>query len=542
MRPLISVSLRQLFPTASFIGCADLKVRDAVCSSAEVSAGCLFAAVPGTTRHGSEFVGEALQRGARSLLLDRPLPECELPQCIVPNVREAFAELCHALFAHPTRHLGVVGVTGTNGKTTTTWMVRSILEAARGPSGLIGTIETSDGIGRSPASLTTPGSRDLASLLASTRRNQVRFTALELSSHALDQCRTAGTQLDVAVVTNLTQDHFDYHGTFENYRLAKSRIFGHLKRGGAAVLNADDAAAMSLLPLTGSAQVVTYGLCPEAQVRGEILDQSVEGTHFRVTAGTESTLCFTPLIGRYNVSNALAAITSCRQLGLSLQEMTAGLERLSLVPGRMQRVSAGQPYEVWVDYAHTEDGLRGAIAAVRPLVTGRLTVVFGAGGDRDPGKRAPMGRAAAEADIAIVTSDNPRSECPEAIAQQIVSGWPGGSRVGFSPLFPEDTPLAWAKAHATGPFVGCVILDRESAIRQAIHAAGPGDGVLIAGKGHEEIQIIGSEKRPFRDIEVSLDAIDSHPQQTHHWPRPPHLLKSRAVGKVPEIREVESPE
>ena len=536
MQPLITVRLRQLFPSASFIGCADLRVRDAVCSSSEVTVGCLFAAVPGTTRHGREFVGEALQRGAKSLLLDRPLPECQLPQCIVPNVREAFAQLCHALFAHPTRHLGVVGVTGTNGKTTTTWMVRSILEAARGPSGLIGTIETSDGMGRAPARLTTPGSRDLASLLASTRRQKVKYAALELSSHALDQCRTAGTELDVAVVTNLTQDHFDYHGTFENYRLAKSRIFGHLKRGGTAVLNADDEAAMSLLPLTGSSQVVTYGLHPDAQVRGEILDQSVEGTHFRVTAGTESTLCFTPLIGRYNVSNALAAIASCRQLGLSLAEMTTGLERLTLVPGRMQRVDAGQPFEVWVDYAHTEDGLRGAIAAVRPLVRGRLTVVFGAGGDRDPGKRAPMGSAAAEADMAIVTSDNPRSECPEAIAQQIVSGWTGGSRLDFRPRFLGDAPLAWTKAHATGTFFGCVILDRESAIRQAIHAAGPGDGVLIAGKGHEEFQIIGSEKRPFRDLEVSLEAIASHPQRPQDWPRPPHLLKVRNVGKVHEIR------
>jgi UDP-N-acetylmuramoyl-L-alanyl-D-glutamate--2,6-diaminopimelate ligase len=505
MQPLNSVRLRQLFPAASFIGCADLRVRDAVCSSAEVIAGCLFAAVPGTARHGREFVGDAVLRGAKSLLLDRPLAECPLPQCIVPNVREAYAHLCHALFAHPTRHLGVVGVTGTNGKTTTTWMVRSILEAARGPSGLIGTIETSDGIGRTPATLTTPGSRDLARLLASTRRNQVPFAALELSSHALDQCRTAGTQLDVAVVTNLTQDHFDYHGTFENYRLAKSRIFGHLKRGGTAVLNADDAAVMSLLTLTGSSQVVTYGLHPESQVRGEIIDQSVEGTRFRVTAGTESAICVTPLIGRYNVSNALAAIASCRQLGLNLPEMISGLERLSLVPGRMQRVHCGQPFEVWVDYAHTEDGLRGAIAAVRPLVSGRLTVVFGAGGDRDPSKRACMGRAAAEADVAIVTSDNPRSECPDAIAEQIVSGWP------------RSTPPQ-------------VCLNRESAIRQAIHAAGPGDGVLIAGKGHEEFQIIGTEKRPFRDIEISREAIATHPQQPHHWLSPPQPLKIRNAG------------
>ena len=280
MRPLMTVSLRHLFPTASFIGCADLRVRDVFCASAEVTPGSIFAALPGSARHGREFVTDAIQRGATSLLLDRPLPDCDLPQCIIPGVREAYSRLCHCLFADPTRHLGVVGVTGTNGKTTTTWMVRAILEAARGPSGLIGTIETSDGIGRCPATLTTPGSRELAMLLASTRRNLVKYAALELSSHALDQDRSTGTQLDVAVVTNLTQDHFDYHGTFENYRLAKARIFQHLKRGGTAVLNADDPAAMSLLALTGRNQVVTYGLRPEAEVRGEIIEQTARGVTF----------------------------------------------------------------------------------------------------------------------------------------------------------------------------------------------------------------------------------------------------------------------
>ena len=511
MQPLITVSLRQLFPTSSFIGCADLRVRDAACSSREVTPGRLFAALPGTTQHGREFVHEAIQRGASALLLDSPIPDCPLPQCIRPNVREAYARLCHALFADPCRQLGVVGVTGTNGKTTTTWMVRSILEAVRGPSGLIGTIETSDGIGRCPATLTTPDSRDLAMLLASTRRNLVRYSALELSSHALDQCRTSGTQLDVAVVTNLTQDHFDYHGTFQNYRLAKSRIFGHLKRGGAAILNADDAEVMSLLPLTGPSQVVTYGLHLDADVRGEILNQTVAGTRFRVTAGTETAICFTPLIGSYNVSNALAAIASCRQLGLGLCEMSLGLERLTLVPGRMQRVSPGQSFEVWVDYAHTDAGLRGAIAALRPLVSGRLTVVFGAGGDRDPGKRALMGHAAADADLAIVTSDNPRSESPGIIAQQILSGWP-------RPTPPE------------------VILDREAAIQQAIRTAQPGDGVLIAGKGHEDFQIIGAEKKPFRDLEISLAAIAVHPQRDFSRLGPPHLLKIRNAGKVHETR------
>ena len=515
MRPLMTVSMRHLFPTASFVGCADLRVRDVDCSSSEIQPGAMFAALPGSARHGREFIADAIQRGATSLLLDRPIASCLLPQCIVPSVKEAYSRLCHCLFADPTRHLGVVGVTGTNGKTTTTWMVRAILEAARGPCGLIGTIENSDGIGRCPATLTTPGSRDLAMLLASTRRNLVQYATLELSSHALDQERAAGTQLDVAVVTNLSQDHFDYHGTFENYRFAKARIFRQLKRGGAAILNLDDPPAMSLLAQPGWNQVVTFGLRPEADVRGEVLEQSVEGTHFRVTAGTESVNFFTPLIGLYNVSNALAAIASCRQLGLSLIEMVPGLSQLRLVPGRVQRITTGQPYEVWVDFAHTDEGLRGAIAAVRPLVKGRLTVVFGAGGDRDPGKRPLMGRAAADADIAIVTSDNPRSENPAQIARQIVSGWP-------RPIPPE------------------VILDREAAIRHAIYSAGAGDGVLIAGKGHEDYQIIGREKRPFRDADVARTAIVSHPHREQSWPRPPHGIKTRTDGNVTEIYESES--
>lgn len=506
MRPSIAVSLRKLFPHASLIGCADLCVRDAVCSSSQVSPGCLFAALPGTARHGREFVVDAVARGATSLLVEHPLAECLLPQCVVPNIREAFAVLCHALFGDPTRHLGVVGVTGTNGKTTTTWMVRSILEAASGPSGLIGTIETSDGVGRAPASLTTPGSRELAMLLAATHRNRVRYSALEMSSHALDQCRTAGTRLDVAVVTNLTQDHFDYHGTFENYQAAKARIFSHVKRGGAVVLNADDPRVLALRE-TVTTRVITYGLRSEADVQGEIVDQSCEGTHFRVTAGSECVQFFTPLIGEYNVSNALAAIASSRQLGLPLSAMTPGLERLSCVPGRMQRIDLGQSFEVWVDYAHTDDGLRRALEAVRPLVPGRMTLVFGAGGDRDPDKRPKMGLAATAADHAVITSDNPRSESPEAIAAAIQSGW---NR--------SEPPV--------------VILDREVAIRQAIHSASPGDGILIAGKGHEQVQIAAGQVRRFCDVEVARQAIESHPRRALHGPSASQLLKSRILGKV----------
>lgn len=515
MRPTFAVSLRKLFPQASLVGCADILVRDAVCSSVDASAGCLFAALPGASRHGREFIPDALSRGATSLLVDRPLADCWLPQCVVPNPRQAYSRLCHALFGEPTRHLGVVGVTGTNGKTTTTWMVRSILEAARGPSGLIGTIESSDGVGRARSSLTTPGSRDLAMLLAATHRNRVQYAALELSSHALDQFRAAGSRLDVAVVTNLTQDHFDYHGSFENYRAAKCRIFEHVKRGGVAVLNADDPQVLALRELV-TGQLVTFGLRSQADVQGEIVEQSHAGTHFRVSVASESVMFFTPLIGEYNVSNALAAIASARHLGLSLREMAAGLERLSCVPGRMQSVDLGQPFQVWVDYAHTDDGLRRAIEAVRPLVSGRLTIVFGAGGDRDPGKRSKMGLAATAADHAIITSDNPRSESPDVIAEAI--------RVGWTRSKPPE-----------------IILDREAAIQLAIQSAGPGDGILIAGKGHEQVQIIAGQAYRFCDVEVARRAIESHPQRSHPWLSPPHLLRSRTIDRVSQTEMRDRP-
>lgn len=511
MQPLLTVSLRHLFPTASFIGCANIQVSDARCSSYEIVPRSMFAVIAGRHQHGQEFIADAVRRGATSLLVETPHSSWELPQCVVPDVREAYARICHALFADPTRNLEVVGVTGTNGKTTTTWLVRSIIEAARGSCGLLGTIENSDGIGHVTSTLTTPGSRDLAMTMASTRKNLARYATLELSSHALDQKRSHGTQLDVAIITNLTQDHFDYHGSLEHYRSSKARIFSHLKHGGTAVLNADDPAMEYFRSFTRGTEVITFGMSSQSDVRGELIEQTAEGTHFRVTIQDESVLFFTPLIGSHNVSNALAAIAGCRKLGLSLEEMRSGIERLRHVPGRLQQVALGQPCHVWVDYAHTEDGLQRAIAALRPLVSGRLTVVFGAGGDRDPGKRPQMGRAASAADQAIITNDNPRSEQPEAIAAAILAGW-----CRFEP--PE------------------IVLDREVAIRSAIHASGPGDGVLVAGKGHEKFQIIGSQQIPFDDLNACLDAILSHPLRIS-WPASPRFRRCSALGQFHHLEE-----
>jgi UDP-N-acetylmuramoyl-L-alanyl-D-glutamate--2,6-diaminopimelate ligase len=471
-----AVSLRQLLTSASFIGCADVTVTDVCELSQDCTPGCLFAALPGTKSHGRDFVVEAIRRGAAAILTDRPLPRADVPQCIVPDARRVYSELCHSIRGNPSKQLGVVGVTGTNGKTTTTWFVRSLLENAGRPAGLLGTIEYSDGIEREPSHLTTPDARSLAQWLSSMVARRTRFATLEMSSHALHQSRTAGIGLDVAIVTNVTQDHFDYHGDRQAYTAAKAKIFQQVKRGGIVVLNSDDPGSAGLWETAaGEHRVVTFGIERDADIEARVIRQSADGTTFRVRIGTREQTFHTPLIGRHNISNALGAIAACDALGLSLDEMQAGLDALNCVPGRLERIDCGQPFNVFVDFAHTEDALRRVIATAREVTTGRVICLFGAGGDRDRTKRPGMAAAAATADFAIVTSDNPRSEDPRTIIQEILAGFRGdGSR-----------PLA--------------VVDREEAIERALELAEPGDTVILAGKGHEKVQIIGQEQLPFDD-------------------------------------------
>lgn len=474
----MSVSLRRLLPSASFIGCADVVAQDAVAHSADCDNTTVFAAIPGTSHDGNAYVAEAVSLGAAAILTDRPLPGFGVPQCVVSDVRRAYAELCHALFAYPSWRLGLVGVTGTNGKTTTTWLTRALLQHAGHPTGLLGTIEYSDSVERAPATLTTPDSRSLAAWLSATAARRARFAAVELSSHALEQRRCSGTLLDVGVVTNITQDHFDYHGTFAAYLAAKSTILDMLKRSGLAVLNADDPGAISLADrVPKSAQLCTFGIDNTADVTAASIRSSHDGSSFVLQHGGTHADVHTPLIGRHNISNCLAAAAAGIHFGFSLDAIAAGLSTLEAVPGRLERIHCGQPFDVYVDYAHTADALQRVIAAVRPTTTGRIYCVFGAGGDRDRTKRAPMGTAAAAADVLVVTSDNPRSESPQAIIDEILCGVPGG---------PE--------CH--------VEVQRDRAIAWALDRAEPGDCVLVAGKGHERIQIIGANTVPFDDRAV----------------------------------------
>jgi len=474
-------------PEKRVIGQPPRSVSSIAGDSRRVEPGSCFVAVPGFKQDGRRFIPDAIRRGA-SIVVTEGEPVADLPvaQVLVPSVRVSLARLAGAFYGHPSRQLSVVGITGTNGKTTTSYLVEALLRARGLATGVIGTIGYVLGDETRPANQTTPEALDLQAMLAHMRDRGVRGVAMEVSSHALALARADGIAFDVAVFTNLTQDHLDFHGTLESYRLAKRRLFELLaespKPARAAVINADDPVGTSMVD--GLAlEVLTFGLGAGARVRATRYESSLDGIGMTVETPRGPMTLRSPLIGEHNVMNLLGAVGTGLALGLQPAVIARTLGDVGAVPGRFEQVQAGQPFLVVVDYAHTPDALERVLTTARKLTRGRLAVVFGCGGDRDRTKRPIMGELAARlCDQIWVTSDNPRSERPEAIIDEIVVGV---RRV----------------ATAAGHFV--TQSDRARAIGAVLGWARAGDTVVIAGKGHETYQIVGADVLPFDDREVA---------------------------------------
>ena len=457
-----------------------VEIADLAYDTRSVSAGALFFCVRGERVDGHDLAWEAIERGAVAVVVERML-DVDVPQLLVPSTRESMAVAADVFFGEPTKELEVGGVTGTNGKTTTAFLLKGILEAAGRKPGLVGTVDWEVGGERRPAPFTTPEAIDLQRLFREMLDTGNRSAAVEASSHGAALRRLDRVRFDALVFTNLSQDHLDLHGTMEEYFGAKRRLFTGPAPPPAAVNVGDEWGRRLATDLEDlhRAPLVTFALDAPAEVRPESLAIGPDGSRFRV-AGIEVEL---RLRGRFNVENALGAFAAGLLLDLDEDAIAEGIASVSGVPGRFEAIEEGQPFTVLVDYAHTPDSLANALHAARELRAGRVIVVFGAGGDRDRGKRMLMGKVAADlADVTIVTSDNPRSEEPLAIIQDVLQGT--GLEVEIDP-------------------------DRRSAIERAVSIAGEGDVVVIAGKGHEQGQDVAGVVTPFDDREVARDALRS---------------------------------
>lgn len=487
MKTLAQLAAATLVKAAG--GNLDTPVQGIYCDSRQVKPGGLFVAIPGLRTDGHLFIEDALRRGAVAVVVERarPLPE-GVAWLEVPSCRRALGDLAAAYFDYPANSLRLYGVTGTNGKTTTTYLIAAVLEKAEVSCGLIGTTGVRLGKKWMASAHTTPEANDLQELLHRMREEGLQAAVMEVSSHALELERVRGCTFDVGVFTNLTQDHLDFHPDMDSYLRAKAKLFQLLdpQRKGRqyAVLNADDPASEEIAKVA-RAPVVTYGLKKEAQVRAENIVFGPKGARMEVVWPEGRAELNLVLTGLFNVYNALAAWAVGWQEGLAPDLVAQALFGVKGVPGRFERVEAGQGFGVVVDYAHTPDGLAHVLHAARQLTSGRVIVVFGCGGDRDRGKRPKMGAIAAEgSDLAVITSDNPRSEDPDRIIQDILAGFLAVRRDGY-----------------------LVEPDRYRAIELALLQARDGDLVLIAGKGHETYQIIKDQVLPFDDREVAREIL-----------------------------------
>ena len=458
-------------------------VRGIAYDSRAVEPGDAFFCIPGFAHDGHEFAAKALARGAAALIVKHVLPLDGCPQVLVDDPRSALAIAASRFYGRPSEHLKVVGITGTNGKTTTAYLLDAVLRAAGMTTGVIGTVGTRIAGVHRESVRTTPESADLQALFAEMLTQGVEAAVMEVSSHAIDLHRVDSVRFAVAAFTNLSQDHLDYHSTLEEYFAVKRRLFTEFDRG-MAVVDIDDPAGVALAADLEGSDLLTVGRSERALVRPLEEEPGPVSTRFDLSAPQGTASVTLPLPGRFNVSNALVAAGCALALGIPVETIAEGLSAAPQVPGRLERIEAGQPFAVLVDYAHTPDGLEKAIEAVRAVTPGRLITVFGCGGDRDPDKRPQMGRVAgAGSDLAIATSDNPRSEDPVGILLAVEDGLKvsGGS---------YETQV-----------------DRRRAIARAVDVAKAGDAVLIAGKGHEDYQIFADRTIHFDDREVAREEL-----------------------------------
>jgi len=475
---------------------SDPEIKGLAYDSRQVKPGYIFFAIKGRREDGRLFIQDAVDRGAAVVVSEQACQASRVANSAgkgqtvmaqVSDVRQAMAQAARAFYRNPSEKLKVTGITGTNGKTTTAFMIMNILDAAGFKAGMIGTVEYIIGKRVIPATRTTPESVDLQQMLDQMVAADCHSAVMEVSSHALVQKRVWGIDFDAAVFTNLTHDHLDYHETMEKYFQAKTLLFKNLDQGTkkpVALINIDDLFGQRLARLPEiKSEVITYGLHELSAVRALNLRLTGQGSVFDVASpwgGAKVSLC---LMGRYNVSNALAAFSACGALGIEPALMADVLQQMMFVPGRLEEIRTGAGFQVFVDYAHTEDALRNVLTALREISAGRLIVVFGCGGNRDINKRPRMGSVVEQiADFAIVTSDNPRREEPGLIIGQILNGFKTREKVE-------------------------VIPDRSEAIARALSIAGKGDVILIAGKGHENYQEFANTIIPFDDRQVVRECL-----------------------------------
>ncbi|TMK99551.1 MAG: UDP-N-acetylmuramoyl-L-alanyl-D-glutamate--2,6-diaminopimelate ligase [Actinobacteria bacterium] len=517
-------------PVTPHAGSDAVEIAGLAYDSRSVRAGELFFCVKGFQSDGHDHAADAVRAGAAALIVERPLG-LGVPEVLVPSARAAMGPIAARFYGDPSRELRVVGVTGTNGKTTTAYLVRALLEAAGEQCGLLGTVKSIIGGVEEAVVRTTPEAIDLQADLRAMLDGGDRACAMEVSSHALELGRVDGLRYRAAIFTNVSRDHLDFHNTMEDYFLAKRRLFlpsapnGERAEGGqpdVSVINVGDAYGQRLATEVPGAR--TFALEFQADYSAWELRCDMSGCSFELRTPAGARRVSSPMRGRFNVANALGALAAAHLLGGDLEVLVGGLEEGVRVPGRFEPVDEGQDFAVLVDYAHTPDSLENVLRAARELVgadeqaRGRVTCVFGAGGDRDRGKRPVMGEVARRyADVLLVTSDNPRSEDPEQIISEIMAGV---RRVEQGP--PPDDPARPSGPHAAGGGARAeparFIVDRRAAIADAVCNSASGDVLVIAGKGHEQGQeLAGGRKVPFDDVTVAREALRERANAVPAW-------------------------